>query len=286
LTRLGLISDVHANLPALQAVLLCFEQSQVDIILCAGDQIAGPYPNESIELLRRHNVVTIRGNTDTSFIDLCRGRAPVEQYKTRQYALIRWSAEKVNSGTLAWLECLPEECVFSTPENQNVHIAHGSPGNPSGGLDPQKDGMAVERAAMESRGSLLVVGHSHRQWFRQYQSAVICNPGAVCGPLDGTLAAQYALADWAHGRWKITLQSAEYDLTDLRRGFSESGLLDAGGPLARAYLSSLETGRDVVREFLEFANSLAGPGHRFIPDKILDQAAVAFPWPEQLTPGL
>lgn len=279
--RFGLISDVHANLPALQAVLQCLDQERVDAILSAGDLVAGPHPNETIHLLRQSGVVTIRGNTDSRILDLCRGRAPDAHYHMRQFALARWSAERIAPEPLAWLEGLPEELIVPARDRAMVHIAHCAPGDPDNGLDPIEDLISVEQAARKSQGSLLVVGHSHQQWSGEFLSTTICNPGAVCGPLDGTIAAQYAVAEYHSPGWKIDKRSVRYDLAVVRRDFVESGLMEAGGHLARAFLCSIETGRDVGREFLELAYSLAGSEAVFVPDEAWDQAAAIFPWPDQ-----
>jgi len=278
--RLGLISDVHGNLPALKAVLARLDQAGVDHILCAGDLTGGPSVDQTTALLHQQQAVMIRGNSDTALLRHVHGHAPGECYTARQYALIRWNAVHTSRETLAFLETLPEERIFELDGCLPIHITHGSPGDPTGGLDPAEILGDLIPAARSARAPVLLVGHSHCQWSREIEGVLICNPGAVCGPLDGATAAQYAVAGWTGSAWQIMLCSVDYDLAEINLDFQESTLLEQGGPLARAFLASINTGRDIGREFLEHAFSLSPNGAIWVPDDIWDQAESSFPWPE------
>jgi hypothetical protein len=113
---------------------------------------------------------------------------------------------------------------------------------------------------------------------------MVVNPGAVSGPLDGQIGAEYAILRWESDRWETEHRVIPYDLSQVRAAFVESGLLDDGGPVARAILLSIERGRDVVIPFLHHAYRLAearGFGEcDCVPDAILDEAAVTFGWGE------
>jgi len=108
------------------------------------------------------------------------------------------------------------------------------------------------------------------------------NPGSVAGPLNGVAAAQYAQLEWEQGTWRPELREVPYDLSRIRQAFVESGLLDEGGPLARAFLASIETGLNVAKDLLDHAYRLAAeagyPGCRVVPDEIWVRTAAEFPW--------
>lgn len=279
--RLGLISDVHANLPALQAVLACLDQAGADTILCAGDLAGAPNLDETVALFLQRGIISICGNNDTALIQQMRGRAAPERYTARQFALVRWNAAHTSQASLEFLESLRDETVFGLPGMHPIHIAHGSPGEPTNGLDPE-DINACQEAARKSRAPLLLTGHSHRLFSRQVSGVTICNPGSVCGPLDGTTAAQYALADWDGQAWQVSLHAVPYDLNLIRQAFTDSGLLAEGGPLARTFLLSIQTGRDATLDFLDHARRLAGSTVPWIPDEVWEQAEKTYPWPDNL----
>jgi hypothetical protein len=108
------------------------------------------------------------------------------------------------------------------------------------------------------------------------------NPGAVCGPLDGTVGAQYALLTLRGGGWQAELRVVQYDIRRIHADFIESGLLEQGGALAKAFLASIETGKDVALDYLRHAHGVAkdmGFGDvQWIPDSAWDRAAETFPW--------
>jgi hypothetical protein len=83
--------------------------------------------------------------------------------------------------------------------------------------------------------SVLICGHTHIAWVRENSGWLALNPGSVCGPLDGFVGAEYALLAWENGCWSAELRRVKYDISLVRAAFSESGMLDEGGALARAF---------------------------------------------------
>jgi len=108
--RLALLSDVHGNLPALEAALEDTRRHRVDGYLVAGDYVGGPHQPETIQLLRSlNNCWMIRGNGDTGTIRRSEGDLPAEQGTARQYALARWALRNLGQESLDFLKTLPEE---------------------------------------------------------------------------------------------------------------------------------------------------------------------------------
>lgn len=111
---------------------------------------------------------------------------------------------------------------------------------------------------------------------------LVVNPGAVCGPCDGTIGAQYAMLKWRGGRWQAELKKVDYNVEDIRRAFRDSGLLHEGGAFARAVIVGIETGVDVARALLGHANRVKEArgfgGERFISDELWDEAVASFDW--------
>ena len=168
------------------------------------------------------------------------------------------------------------------PGTATIRVVHGSPCDPYEGISPDLEPAGLARALAETSEAVLVCGHTHIPWNVERNGRLALNPGAVCGPLNGDARAQYALLTWQGRRWHTEHRAVPYDLARVRTGFVESGLLDQGGPLARAFLLSIETGTNVGMDWLEHAFRMAAEaGYRdcqVVPDDIWDRAALTFDW--------
>jgi putative phosphoesterase len=280
--RLAVLSDVHGNLPALEAVLRDVERHRVDGVIVAGDFIGGPQPVETIRMLRALDGWMIRGNSDANVLRYGAGEAPAAWHTSRQWALMRWACRHLDEETFAFLASLPEQRVVEIPRTAPIRVVHGSPRHPAEGICPDLDPAAPEAALAQVDEPVLVCGHTHRPWKWGRDGRLALNPGAVCGPLDGTLDAQYALLVWQDGRWEAEHRAVGYDLARIRAAFRESGLLEEGGALARSFLVSIETGRNGADDFLAHAYALAAEAGfercEVVPDAIWERAAATFEW--------
>ena len=280
--RLAVMADTHGNLPALEAVLEDIAPLHVDSILVAGDLVGAPGAEETIRLLRARGAIMIRGNSDTGLLRY--NAVPNDHpWRThRQFALLRWDHRHLNTETLNYLGSLPEQRVVDIPGTAPIRIFHGAPWDASFGLDPDEEPEMLDRAFAQTVEQVLLCGHTHVPWQREKDGRLALNPGSVAGPLNGDMRAQYAFLAWQHGRWDAEHRAVPYDLSRIRADFQESGLLEEGGVLAQSWLLSIETGRDVTREFLTYAYRLAEEaGFKdcdAVPDEVWDRAAETFPW--------
>jgi hypothetical protein len=128
---------------------------------------------------------------------------------------------------------------------------------------------------------VVIFGHTHQPWQVQLDERLALNPGAVCGPLNGQVGAQYAILEWDGSAWNAGLRCVSYDMNIIIRAFTEDGLLDTGY-LAKSFLASILSGRDVAQDFLHYAFSLSHQvGYNdlpFIPDEIWERAGASFHW--------
>ena len=192
------------------------------------------------------------------------------------------------------------ECVVDLPGAAPIRAVHGAPGSVSRFLFPdlKPDRMAhFYRAASlpaDRRPTplaaelavivepLLICGHSHISWQQAIDGKLAVNPGAVDNGLEGDALAHYALLTWRDGGWQGELRGVPYDLARSRAAFRESGLIEEGGPLARAFLLSSETGENVGYFLVLYAYRLAAeagfPACEVVPHDIWEQAAATFDW--------
>jgi len=280
--RLAILADVHGNLPALEQVLNDAQRQGVESVIVAGDLTGGPHPVETIGLLMSMGATMIRGNSDEDLLRFRHGHAPAAWYSSLQFALLRWTHNHLDRHTYEFLESLPLERSVSFTGAPSLRVVHGSPGDPYEGLSPDEDLAVLDSALASIAENVLICGHSHRPWMAKRAGRLVVNPGAVCGPLNGDIAAQYALLDWEGGTWHVEHRSVPYDLELIREAFRDTGLLLEGGPLAMCFLASIESGRDIAWDFLNNARDLATAAgaspQDAIPDEVWKRASDTFRW--------
>jgi diadenosine tetraphosphatase ApaH/serine/threonine PP2A family protein phosphatase len=202
--RVLVVSDVHSNLIALQAVLA--DAGAFDVIWSLGDIVGyGPEPNACIEELQRHSHVAIAGNHDWGVL----GKTDLATFNARARAANLWTRRVLSAESRAYLEALPE-----THALDDVTLAHGSPRHP---IWEYLLEAKVAKASFDYFDTpLCLVGHTHVPiLFRDAPAAPHCdmilppeetqvrlddtpcilNPGSVGQPRDGDPRAAYLLYD-------------------------------------------------------------------------------------------
>ena len=287
--HLAVLSDIHGNLPALEAVLQDLQSWDMSGIIVAGDFIGGPKPIETIRRLRSLDAWMIRGNSDDNLLRYGNGLAPQAWYSSHQFALLRWAHRHVDKDAFEFLQSLPQQRVVHMPGTEAIRVVHGSPRNPYESIFPDREPITLDVALAQVDEPVFVCGHTHIPWTVKRHGRLALNPGAVCGPLNGYVGAQYALLTWQDSHWQVDHRAVDYDLEQIRVAFRESGLLDEGGALARSFLRSIETGQNGADWFLSYAYSLAAEaGHKglsVVPDEIWERAATTFDWEATTRPG-
>jgi predicted phosphodiesterase len=298
--RLAILSDIHGNLPALEAVLEEVRRHTVDGILVAGDTVGGPQQRQAIRLLRSLGSWMIQGNNERYLQDYDGGNIPEAQRHSLQWAAMRWMYHHLDRETLDFVMALPEERVIALEGTAPIRVVHGSPRNLSEGLFPDRDPVKLclfkkagflsdgrqpprlDRVLQQIAEPVLVCGHTHIPWQQREGSQMVLNPGSVGASIDGDVRAQYALLTWQGGRWQAEQRMVPYDLERIRAAFAESGFLQRGGGFARACLRGIETGQNVPGFLVAHAYTLAAEagfeGCRVVPDAIWEQAVATFDW--------
>jgi putative phosphoesterase len=281
--QLAVMADIHGNLPALEAVLEHLQTGAVDGILVAGDLTGGgPQSNEVIHRLRSLHSWAIRGNADRALLRYAASQVPASHHTCQQFALLRWTHRHMDRAALDFLRSLPEQRAVELPGAAAIRLVHGSPRDLSEGLDPDGDPAALALALAQTGEAVLVCAHTHIPWQRQRDGRLILNPGAVSGPLNGQVGAQYARLTWRGDHWQAELFTVPYDVKQVWAACRQSGLLEEGGAWARSFLLCLESGKDVLDAFFNYASGLAVeaglPDSPVIPDPIWERATATFDW--------
>lgn len=280
--RLLLLSDIHGNLPALQAALDAVREDALDGIIAAGDLTGGPQPNETIRLLQEQGAWMIRGNTDENILRYVSGRAPALWQTSLQWAVMRWSLAELEKDLLDMLLSLPDQRVVALQETDSIRVVHGSPRSSSEGLHPERFPERLEAALAAAPEPVLVCGHTHVPWQRRVGGKLAVNPGSAAASLNGVPWAHYALLTWDGRRWQAEHHTAVYDLDQIRQAYEKSGLLEEGGALARAYLLANLHAYDVPQDFFALVRRLmiarGLEDMQTIPDEVWLEADLRFDW--------
>lgn len=282
--RLAVLSDIHGNLPALEAVLRDVELSGVDQIIVLGDLAdRGPFPLETIRLIAGTGCTVIRGNTDAHLLRLSSGQVPDAWFSALQFAPIRWTLSHLTRDALDFIAGLPKWYEINGQDGQKLLFVHGSPDSDSEGIYPRLLRNRFREIVGELSHELLFCGHTHRPWVECIADQCGVNPGAVGQPFNDSRDAHYALAEWSEEdyRWHIEHRQVAYDVEAVSRAFVTSGFVSEGGPLVRASQLSIQSGSDAIMPFLRFAHYLAqSPNDHLaiVPDAILLEAEAKWHW--------
>lgn len=215
--RVALIGDIHANLPALEAVLADAHRRGVDAVWNCGDLTGyGPQPDEVISRLRRENAVSIAGNYDLKVLAAGRGERP--KAKTREKRLaIRWAWRHLSPSARGYLAGLAEEERFEV-EGRRILLTHGSPADHEEYVDGRTSLRRLAELAAIAGADVVISGHSHRPSCREHCGVTFVNTGSVGRPDDGDPRAAYAILEVKPRLFRVTHHRVRYDI---RRAVAE-----------------------------------------------------------------
>src|SRR6266536_327945 len=212
--RVAVITDVHANLPALQAALRRIDELGVDGLYCGGDLVGyGPHPNEVCALLAERAIPTIYGNYDYAIardLEDC-GCAYVTAYdRELGQRSVDWTLAHTDQASKDYMRGLPFDLRFAVGET-SVHLVHGSPRKVNEYLFEDKPARLYERLAAAEEADTLVFGHTHKPWVHEYGGVLFVNCGSVGKPKDGDPRGAFAVLTAGTGAPQVTIERVEYD---------------------------------------------------------------------------
>jgi predicted phosphodiesterase len=224
--RIALLSDVHGNLPALEAVLADVEaQSDIEAAYHLGDLVGyGPWPNEVVGLIASRGIAGVGGNYDSTVAldaEHCGCRYENPDQEADAHLGFTWTKEHCSSVTKRFLAALPFRLDLRPSGGHAggaaVILVHGNPVlNTVYWTEDRTDDFCRKMMALASAkpGDVLAFGHTHRPWSREVDGALLVNTGAVSRPKDGDWRAGWVRLDFpaAGGRPAIEFRRVEYDV--------------------------------------------------------------------------
>lgn len=204
--KIALISDVHSNIIALDAVLADIDSVGAGLILNAGDIVGyNPYPNETIERFKSRNIQSILGNHDRAVIRF----NPVGMNKMAAEAVL-WTSKNIAAEGVDYLKDLKSRS-FMTIGTHLCGIYHGSPRDDDEYLYEVDAGRELLEMC---ECNILIVGHTHMPFIKRFDNGMIINSGSVGQPRDGDPRANYVLFDSDTGDLEIRRVSYDVDIVE------------------------------------------------------------------------
>jgi putative phosphoesterase len=233
--RIAIVSDIHGNRTAFEAVLADLGQTSPDLILHGGDLAdAGSGPTEIVDQIRSLGWQGVAGNTDlmlaspATFEDFASRPPGLEPMWTVLREMAAATRESMGEERLAWLRDLPLTCIHDT-----VAVVHASPENPWLAPSPEARDEELLSVFAQLGRPLVVYGHIHRPYIRNVPGMTVANSGSVGLPYEGDRRASYVLIDGGSPAIRRVKYDIEQEIKALR---------DRGQPHADWVARILESG--------------------------------------------
>lgn len=252
---IALFSDIHANLPALEACLASIDARKVDAIYCLGDLVGyNVWPNEVTDMIRRRGIPVIAGNYDEgigSMSDECGCAYKTDGEKDNGKISISYTNHLVGPEQRAYLRSLPSHIRVEyrfDGHASDLLLVHGSPRRINEYLFEDREEKSLLRIMQDARADILCCGHTHKPWHRvlpeetasgmRYRHAI--NIGSVGKPKDGDPRGCYAILTIdalnptaAPKNLGVEFVRFEYDVEKATSAVEESPLPDAFAEMLR-----------------------------------------------------
>jgi|SRR5579883_2026192 predicted phosphodiesterase len=223
--RIAVISDIHGNQLALEAVLQDLErQPRCDQLVIAGDLcLNGPRPREVLQIVRGLRCPVIQGNVDLETVT----QAPEKGEKKRN--TVSWTREEIGQEGVRYLAGLPFSYRVNNPGGRDLLIVHANPLNLEDALFPNADDEILEKLleGLDERVGALAFGHLHIAYTRRWRGLLLADVASCGVPRDEDLRAAYGILTWQDGQWDAEIRRVPYDVQAVVKQIKSCGMPNA-----------------------------------------------------------
>ena len=206
--QIGVVSDIHGNKVALDAVLE--DMPAVDTVVCAGDVVGyNPWHGACVDAMRERSVPTVMGNHDRAVAG-----EKTFGFNSMAGAAVKHARETLTDTQQAWLADLPDRRRLF---DGRVSVVHGHPDDPDRYTYPRDFDTRLLDGA-----DVLVLGHTHVQAHEEFEEGIVMNPGSVGQPRDSDPRAAYAVLDLETPA--VSEHRVEYDIGRVQQAVDDAGL--------------------------------------------------------------
>ncbi len=217
--KIAVISDIHSNLDAFEAIIEALPE--FDGLFCLGDLVGyGPQPNEVVERLRQLKPsMVLAGNHDHAVVT-----GNVQGFSPHAAEAVEWTIGMIKPQNREYLATL---CPYAKLEKGGISLAlyHGSPRDPlTEYVFPGISGTSARALIEKSGASIVMLGHTHMPMLYSFGREMLCNPGSVGQPRDGDPRASFATLTISEGKFSFEIKRVKYDVGPVASKIVEAGL--------------------------------------------------------------
>jgi predicted phosphodiesterase len=231
MTRVIVLSDVHGNAIALEAVREAIRTEKPDLVAVAGDlALNGPDPSGAVDLLREmeaDGAVIVSGNTDVAVADFDYAAAfswMADGVPDTFRAAAEWAHDELGDERLSWLRRLPSERRLVADDETMILVCHASPGSQTAGFDKELDPNIIIERASRTDARVIACGHTHLPEVRDLGWKIVVNDGSAGYVFDGDPTASWARIDIDGGEVAAEIRRTEFDVLSVANAISARGL--------------------------------------------------------------
>jgi predicted phosphodiesterase len=284
MVKIAIVSDIHGNAPALEAVLADAWQQNVDLFVFAGDYVFDlGYPNQVTETLRRlPNAVVVKGNKE-GYLRTLLSENP-ENWTQEQMGAVYQTFRELSTDNLKFLVGLPEISRITLPFHGTLLVTHaiaalhGKQKKTGCSSSKFKQDMLAQpfthnqfltamseklqeadfrETIADLKASVVVIGHSHLQWHGYCGDTLVINPGACGQPLDFNTCAPYAILEDTDAGLHVQERRVFYDIEETIRCSRETEIYRKGRIWCDLVFLAIRTGADRFSDFFHLAGRIA-----------------------------
>jgi putative phosphoesterase len=223
--RIAIISDIHGNQLALEAVLQDLAgQPAIDQTVIAGDLcLNGPCPREVLTTVQGLACPVLQGNVDLEVVTA----APNKGEKKRSTAA--WTREQIGPSGIDYLATLPTSYRITNQEGSDLLVVHANPLNLEDAIFPNASDSTLEHllGGLDDHIGALAFGHLHIAYTRRWRQILLVDVGSCGIPRDEDLRASYGVLSWQDNGWEAEIRRVEYDVRAVVKQIKASGMPNA-----------------------------------------------------------
>ena len=216
MTKILLLGDIHANYPALDAIIRYIQPERFDWIINTGDfTVYSTFPNETIQWFReRKDAICIRGNTDRKVLRILKGKKLKKPGKEEKRVMYFWTSENLAPENITFLKSLRKQTDIKVGDT-SIGIFHGTLEDPDEELFPTAPESRFQQLAKNAGYQVQIMGHSHVPYYKVVDGVHFINPGSVGRPFDGDPRTSFAILKIASGKIGVEHFRIPYAVVDV-----------------------------------------------------------------------
>jgi predicted phosphodiesterase len=198
---IAFLSDVHANMPALEAAIASATACGAERFVCSGDMTGyGPYPDDVCHFLQNRQIPALIGNYDRKVLTVAKhGLSAAQGMKSKKRKILLWTVKHLSHQALVYLSTLPDQLDMQLPSGRKLIVVHGSPLSRDDVIYPSITRPVLAAKLGDLKPDILVCGHTHIPFVRRIGGTLVVNCGSAGQPIDGDPRPSFALVSTEKG---------------------------------------------------------------------------------------